>query len=110
MFSKTLSPSTLVALILPLTLGVLGSPLMKRSGSQLALDTDFPDPSFVNTPDGKWYAYGTEGNGKRVQIAESDDFTNWKLLDIEGLPKVAAWEEDAQHFAPDVIRRVSSKC
>jgi hypothetical protein len=80
---------------------------MKRSGPFLALHTDFPDPSFVQTPEGKWYAFGTEGNGKRFQVAESDDFNSWTLLNVEALPNVAAWEEDAQHFAPDVIRRVS---
>lgn len=107
MFFNSVSPATFVAFILLLLPGVLGSPVLKRSGSKLALDNDFPDPSFINVPGGKWYAFGTEGNGKRVQVAESDDFTSWALLDIEGLPKVAAWEEDAMHFAPDVIRRVN---
>ncbi|KAJ5085173.1 hypothetical protein N7532_009944 [Penicillium argentinense] len=102
------SRSTLVALVLPFIPAVLGSPY-KRSGSYLALDTDFPDPGFIGTLDGKWYAFGTQGNGKRVQIAESNDFTTWSLLDTEGLPTVGAWEEDALHYAPDVIQRGDGK-
>lgn len=104
----SISLSTFVALALPLLPGALSYPFMKRSGSWLALDTDFPDPSFVHTPENKWYAFGTEGNGKRIQVAESDDFTTWTRLDIEGLPNVAAWEDDSAHYAPDVIQRVSS--
>ncbi|KAJ5240476.1 uncharacterized protein N7469_002067 [Penicillium citrinum] len=109
MFLKSVSPATFVALILPLLPGAQGFPFLNLGGSKLALDNDFPDPSFVNVPGGKWYAFGTEGNGKRVQVAESDDFASWKLLNIEGLPNVAAWEEDAMHFAPDVIRRDDGK-
>lgn len=71
------------------------------------LDTDFPDPSFVGTPDGRWYAYGTNGNGKRIQVATSNDFSTWTLLDIEALPTISSWETDKDHWAPDVIMRVS---
>lgn len=108
MHFTSISPSTFVALALSLLPGTQSAPFIKSSGSWLALDTDFPDPSFVHTPENKWYAFGTEGNGKRIQVAESDDFTTWTRLDIEGLPNVAAWEEDFAHFAPDVIQRVSS--
>ncbi|KAJ9214530.1 CAZyme family GH43 [Paecilomyces variotii] len=89
--------------LLPLA---LASPFQKRaSGPWMALDTDFPDPSFVGTPDGTWYAFGTNGNGKRVQVASSSDFQKWTLLDKEALPTLGGWETDVNHWAPHVIMR-----
>lgn len=96
------------ALCLTLITTVLASPIQKRAqGPWLALDTNFPDPSFVQHDDGKWYAFGTNGNGKRVQVATSPDFKTWNLLDKEVLPTLAGWETEVDHWAPDVIRRVT---
>ena len=105
LFSST---STWVVLLALLQV-VLGSPLLPKraKGAWMGLHTDFPDPSFMKAADGKWYAFGTNGNGKRVQVAVSDDFNNWTLLDIEALPTLAGWETDKDHWAPDVIMRVS---
>jgi len=75
----------------------------------MGLDTDFPDPSFLRAADGKWYAFATNGNGKRIQVASSEDFSSWTLLDIEALPTLSSWETDKDHYAPDVILRVSSQ-
>lgn len=61
----------------------------------------------MKAADGKWYAFGTNGNGKRVQVAVSDDFSKWTLLDIEALPTLAGWETEKDHWAPDVVLRVS---
>ena len=95
------------ALCLTLITTILASPIQKRAqGPRLALDTNFPDPSFVQHDDGKWYAFGTNGNGKRVQVATSPDFKTWTLLDKEVLPTLAGWETEVDHWAPDVIRRV----
>lgn len=87
----------------------LGSPLLPKraKGAWMGLDTHFADPGLLETPDGKWYAYGTNGNGKRVQVATSDDFYTWTLLDIEALPTLASWETAKDHWAPDVVMRVS---
>ena len=73
----------------------------------MGLHTNFPDPSFLKAADGTWYAFGTNGNGKRVQVASSHDFVSWTLLDIEALPTLSGWETDTNHWAPDVILRVS---
>lgn len=86
------------------------STLSSSSGStsiKLALDTDFPDPSFIQHTDGTWYAFGTNGNGHRIQVANSTDFMNWTLLNIEALPNLSSWENEPDHWAPDVFRRVS---
>lgn len=86
---------------------VLASPFrVQEVGAVLAIDSDFPDPSFVQAADGTWYAFGTNGNGKRVQVASSVDFKSWTLLDKEALPTLASWETEIDHWAPDVIRRV----
>lgn len=74
----------------------------------MAINSDFPDPSFVQDAEGAWYAFSTNGNGKRVQVARSQDFNTWTLLDIEALPTLAGWETEIDHWAPDVIRRVCS--
>ncbi|KAE8360824.1 glycosyl hydrolase [Aspergillus caelatus] len=85
---------------------VLASPFrVQEVGAVLAIDSDFPDPTFVQATDGTWYAFGTNGNGKRVQVASSVDFKSWTLLDKEALPTLANWETEIDHWAPDVIRR-----
>jgi hypothetical protein len=103
------SPAGWVVLLLALVQVVLGSPLLPKraKGAWMSLHTDFPDPSFMKAADGKWYAFGTNGNGKRVQVAVSDDFNKWTLLDIEALPTLAGWETEKDHWAPDVVMRVS---
>jgi len=73
----------------------------------MAINSDFPDPGFLKGADGVWYAFGTNGNGHRIQVANSTDFHTWDLLDIEALPTIASWELHQQHWAPDVILRVS---
>jgi hypothetical protein len=118
------SPSLSVAILGGLSLlpTALSSPLLSSSqqsfnkrisfdGSTsitLALNTDFPDPAFVQHTDGSWYAFGTNGNGKRIQVAYSTDFVSWSLLDVEALPTLSGWETEPDHWAPDVFQRVRS--
>lgn len=75
---------------------------------------NFPDPGLIRVDNGTWLAYGTNArinNTKvpRVPVAMSTDFTNWaKLAEYDALPKLGAWETNMNHYAPDVIQRVSS--
>ena len=88
---------------------VVASPFIKRNitgGPKLAINASFPDPGFVQAENGTWYAFATNGNGKRVQVASSMDFETWDLLDIEALTNLSRWETDVKHWAPDVVRRV----
>lgn len=103
------STSTWALLTLSLIPGALGSPLFEKraKGAWLGLNTNFPDPSFMRAADNRWYAFGTNGNGKRVQVAVSDDFKSWTLLDVEALPTLSTWETENDHWAPDVVMRVS---
>ena len=103
------STSTWALLALSLLPAALGSPLFEKrvKGPWLGLNANFPDPSFMKAADNRWYAFGTNGNGKRVQVAVSDDFKTWTLLDIEALPTLSTWETENDHWAPDVVMRVS---
>ncbi|KAJ6127860.1 Glycoside hydrolase family 43 [Penicillium samsonianum] len=105
------STSTWALLTLSLLPAVLGSPLFEKraKGPWLGLNTNFPDPSFMKAADNKWYAFGTNGNGKRVQVAVSDDFNTWTLLDVEALPTLSTWETENDHWAPDVVMRDDGK-
>lgn len=88
---------------------VVASPFIERDfngGPKLAINASFPDPGFVQDTNGTWYAFATNGNGKRVQVASSTDFETWDLLDIEALQNLSTWETDRNHWAPDVVRRV----
>ena len=75
---------------------------------------NFPDPGLIQVDNGTWLAYGTNArinNTKvpRVPVAMSPDFTNWtKVAGYDALPKLGAWETNMNHYAPDVIQRVSS--
>ncbi|KKK19011.1 hypothetical protein P175DRAFT_0493834 [Aspergillus ochraceoroseus IBT 24754] len=99
-------PLSAFTLGLALTTASSASPVKAQGGAPwLAINSNFPDPSFVRGGDGLWYAFGTNGNGKRVQVAVSHDFVSWDLLDIEALPQLAPWETEIDHWAPDVIQR-----
>lgn len=76
-----------------------------------ALNTDFPDPSLIQTRDGHYWAFATTGNGVNVQVAYSPDFSTWALLPgLDALPgPFPSWVNSASPatWAPDVIQRVS---
>lgn len=74
---------------------------------------NFPDPGLLRI-NGTWFAYGTNAETNdtevpNVPVATSHDFKNWtRLADPEILPFSGEWEDDDNHWAPDVIRRVST--
>ncbi|KAI1138646.1 glycoside hydrolase family 43 protein [Hypoxylon sp. FL0543] len=69
-----------------------------------AFPQDFADPSVTEDEDGTWYAFGTTGNGKQIQVAKSKClYGKWNLLDeIDAMPKPAAWTTGRNTWAPDV--------
>jgi len=74
----------------------------------LVLDSDFPDPSVLQAPNGYYYAYATQTkrNGQilNFQVARSLDLHAWEHLG-EALPEKPAWAAATQRFwAPDVSR------
>ncbi|PLB38905.1 glycoside hydrolase family 43 protein [Aspergillus candidus] len=101
--------ATLTSGLFLLAPSAIASPLKAAEGARLVINADFPDPSFVETPEGIWYAFGTNSKDKKVQVASSKDFETWTVLDIDALPNVAPWETEKDHWAPDVIRRNDGK-
>jgi hypothetical protein len=74
---------------------------------------NFPDPGLLNH-NGTWYAYGTNPHKHdplsiHVPVATSTDFVNWTLHEgYDAMPTLGDWEVAVNHWAPDVIQRVSS--
>ncbi|EED13769.1 endo xylanase, putative [Talaromyces stipitatus ATCC 10500] len=71
----------------------------------LALNSDFPDPSLIETSSG-YYAFGTSGNGVNAQVATSPDFNTWTLLSgTDALPgPFPSWVASSPTvWAPDVL-------
>lgn len=94
-----LSSSLLVAA------SVIPSNPVKRTGQEPVFNSDFPDPSLFLEDNGTWYAFGTTGNGKQVQVAKggSSLYKQWTLLDeIDAMPQIAAWTTGRNTWAPDV--------
>ncbi|PGH14649.1 hypothetical protein AJ80_05829 [Polytolypa hystricis UAMH7299] len=78
----------------------------KRSSP--VINRNFPDPGVLKVGD-KWYAFGTNDGEIKVQVATSKDFKHWTLKKDDALPKVAPWEAEVDHWAPDVIERDDGK-
>lgn len=75
-----------------------------------ATDGDFADPCVVQTDDG-WYAFATGIEGINIQVAHSDDFSSWQVLDgHDAMPgPFPSWVGGAPGtWAPDMLRRVGS--
>lgn len=74
---------------------------------------NFPDPGLLNH-NGTWYAFGTnphkhDPQSIHIPVATSTDFVNWTLHEgYDAMPTIGDWEVAQNHWAPDVIERVSS--
>jgi arabinan endo-1,5-alpha-L-arabinosidase len=71
------------------------------------INQDFPDPTVILAPDGKYYAYATNGrhDGKlnNIQLASSTDLFNWTYIG-DALPQKASWASTTQNYwAPHVL-------
>ncbi|KAL9058258.1 MAG: hypothetical protein Q9162_001857 [Coniocarpon cinnabarinum] len=66
---------------------------------------NFPDPTVFHEGN-TWYAFATDGNGKRVQMASSTDFNTWTYIDRDAMPTVGGWVNaaSAQVWAPSVVK------
>lgn len=95
---------------------ILVSPAESRSHKQVSahtytnpvIDADFPDPTVIRTPDGRYFAYGTQtqraGHWVNIQVATSADLVHWRLAG-DALPSKPSWASGTQDFwAPHVSR------
>jgi hypothetical protein len=78
------------------------------SRSTLIGTNDFPDPAFIKTTKGDFYAFSTNRRGKNVPTMHSPDFNTWTTLTTDALPlaKVPSWVNAAKPkiWAPDVVQ------
>lgn len=75
------------------------------------IDADFPDPTIIRGPAGRYYAYGTQtqrdGRWVDIQLASSTDLVHWRYLG-DALPVKPSWASKTQDFwAPHVSRQGS---
>ena len=65
------------------------------------IDQDFPDPDVLEV-DGTYYAYGTNGQNRNVQVASSTDLETWEVLTQDALPELPSWVIPGKTWAPEV--------
>lgn len=83
------------------------APLHRKSTSlRLALQDNFPDPSFIKVGD-TFYAFATTNGKQNVPVAVSNDFVDWHLTGEDALPEVPSWSSGGI-WAPDVVQLVGS--
>lgn len=96
---------------------VTSSPASERELDKRALapvlSTNFPDPAVIYdsaSANGKFLAFATQGNGHKVQVAQSSVGWGgpWTLLDKDLLPTPGSWSTGTDIWAPDV-RKTGSK-
>jgi beta-xylosidase len=66
--------------------------------------TNFPDPSILPVGD-TFYAFATNGSGRNVQAARSQDLVNWEGLG-DAMPGLASWIKISRSdvWAPEAIQ------
>lgn len=76
----------------------------RRQSAVPVMNANFPDPSWIRTTDGTWYAFATNDPGVRhVQVASAPAATGpWNVLSKDALPTVGAWCNGIEVWAPDV--------
>ncbi|KAI1390829.1 glycoside hydrolase family 43 protein [Hypoxylon trugodes] len=102
-FSSILAATALSFLIV--SASVIPVPPSRRAEDDApVMNIDFADPSILEDDEGNWYAFGTTGNGKHIQVAKADCiYGNWSLLDdVDALPQYASWSTGSNTWAPDV--------
>lgn len=62
---------------------------------------DFPDP-FVLRVEGDYWAFGTNANGRNVQVLHSTDLIAWEPGG-DALPQLPAWARPGATWAPSVL-------
>lgn len=72
------------------------------------IDADFPDPTVLVGPDGRYYAHATQSvhaeTALNIQVASSSDMITWAHLG-DAMPTRPAWSTKIRNFrAPHVVR------
>src|SRR6478735_5221699 len=90
-----------------LSIGVILLSCVSHAQHNPVLNEDFPDPTVILAPDGKYYAYAT--NTRRddkwinIQVSSSTDLFNWNLI-RHAFPEKPTWAATTQNYwAPHVL-------
>jgi len=75
----------------------------QAADSNPVIDRDFPDPDVLEV-DGTFYAYGTNGQNRNVQVAKSTDLETWEDLPDDALPELPSWVIEGKTWAPEVTQ------
>ncbi len=66
------------------------------------LKQDYPDPHVIEVGD-TYYLYATNGSGRNVQAARSQDLVKWELL-TDAMPVLGKWVKPGLTWAPEVMQ------
>ncbi|MDQ0893428.1 glycoside hydrolase family 43 protein [Agromyces ramosus] len=72
-----------------------------EAGPAPVIDRDFPDPDVLETG-GRYYLYATNDSRRNVQVAVTDDLSEWEVLDDDALPVLPDWVIPGKTWAPEV--------
>lgn len=82
------------------------NPVGKRSISAPIMNSDFPDPAWIQVGN-NYYAFSTTSGGLNVPVATSPDFVTWTRTNgYDALPVVGKWSTGNAVWAPDVVQLV----
>ena len=80
------------------------APLQSPNSLRLAIQDNFPDPSFIKVGD-IFYAFATTNGKQNVPVAISKDFVNWEVTGEDALQDLPSWS-GGDIWAPDVVQLV----
>jgi arabinan endo-1,5-alpha-L-arabinosidase len=101
---STAAPAAVLILLMGATLAACttpSAPVDEPTTAPFLLDQDFPDPDVLQA-DGEYAAFATNTPGINVQVATSDDLSDWEVSAEDALPKLPAWASGGRTWAPDV--------
>ena len=84
----------------------VASPLSRRSIAGPVIKDNFTDPSVIQVGS-TYYAFATNNGVQHIPYASSPDFKSWTVAaGRDALPRVGAWSNGKDVWAPDVIQVV----
>ncbi|MCJ1398074.1 hypothetical protein MMC11_001271 [Xylographa trunciseda] len=83
-------------------------PVLQPAITGPAITSNFPDPAVIIVGS-TFYAFATGSSGLNIPMATSSDGKTWNITDTDALPKVGAWSNGQNVWAPDVVQLSSGK-
>ena len=101
------APATVAPIAAPTTVPAASpttAPAAADTFTNPILRTNFPDPGVTQVGD-SYYAYATNGSGKNIQVARSEDLVKWEVL-RDAMPALPKWAQlgGSYVWAPEMIQ------